>query len=49
MIVNDFYTCPTSFLHQESELSYAHAQQKMTTPSRRARDEQWLTYRGGKS
>ena len=34
-----YHTCPTSFLHQEScisELSHAHAQQKMTTPSRRA-------------
>ena len=31
-------TSATSFLHQESELSHAHAQQKMTTPSRRARE-----------
>ena len=36
----------------ESELSYAHAQQKMTTPSRRARGRAMAfhsDFRGGKS
>ena len=32
-----FILVPPVFLHQESELSHAHAQQKMTTPSRRTR------------
>ena len=36
-----FILVPPVFCIRRAELSHAHAQQKMTTPSRPGRDEQW--------